>query len=41
MYHTVKEFAKEDEENVFKKFIKVEVVYYIIAFAVSFLNISI
>lgn len=41
MYHTVKEFAKDDEENVFKKFVKVEVVYFIIAFAISFLGISI
>ena len=41
MYYTVKEYTKENEEATFKKFIKVEVVYYIIAFAINFLGISI
>lgn len=40
MYHTVKEYAKEQEENALKKFIKVEAVFYAIVFAVSFLGIS-
>lgn len=42
MYHTVKSLSNEtEEENVLKKFIKVEAVYYVIVFAVSFLGISI
>lgn len=41
LYYTVKEYTKENEEATFKKFIKVVVVYYIIAFVISFLGISI
>ena len=41
MYNTVKEFVKKDnEESAFKDFVKVEAVYYIIVFAISFLGIS-
>lgn len=42
MYHTVKALNKEENElNTLKSFIKVEVVFYVIAFVVSFLGISI
>lgn len=42
MYHTIKEFVKKDSENhTFKEFVKVELVFYIIVFALSFLGISI
>lgn len=41
MYQTVKAFSDEKEENILKKFVKVEAVYYIIAFVISFLGISI
>lgn len=41
MYYTVKEFVnKESEESSLKEFIKVEAVFYIIVFAISFLGIS-
>lgn len=41
MYHTVKALSEgEDETKTLKKFIKIEVVYYVIAFAISFLGIS-
>lgn len=41
MYFTVKEFTnKDEEENALKEFVKVEVVFYIISFAISFLDIS-
>ena len=42
MYHTIKEFVKKDsEDNAFKEFVKVEIVFYIIVFALSFLGIAI
>lgn len=41
MYHTVKSLSDESEENTLKKFIKVEAVFYVIVFAISFLGISI
>ena len=42
MYFTVKAYAKEEnEENAVKKFILVEVVFYLIRFVVNFLGISI
>lgn len=41
MYFTIKEFTnKTDEESTLKEFLKVEAVFYIIAFAISFLGIS-
>lgn len=42
MYNTVKALSEETEEvDILKKFVKVEAVYYVIVFAVSFLGISI
>lgn len=41
MYFTIKEFTnKNDEESALKEFVKVEAVFYIIVFAISFLGIS-
>ncbi len=41
MYYTVKEFVKKDsEENALKEFVKVEAIFYVIVFAISFLGIS-
>lgn len=41
MYFTVKEFTnKDDEESALKEFVKVEAVFYVIVFAISFLGIS-
>lgn len=40
MYHTTKEFVnKDNEENAFKDFIKVEGIFYVIALAFTFLGI--
>ena len=42
MYFTVKAYAKEENaENAVKKFILVEAVFYVIQFAINFLDISI
>lgn len=42
MYFTVKAYAKEEnEENALKKFILVEAVFYVIRFAINFLDITI
>lgn len=41
LYHTTKEFVKKDnEENAFKDFVKVQAIYYVIVLAISFLGIS-
>ncbi len=41
MYYTVKEFVKKDsEENALKEFVKVQAIFYVIVFAISFLGIS-
>lgn len=41
LYFTIKEFTnKENEESALKEFIKVEAVFYVIVFAISFLGIS-
>lgn len=41
MYFTIKEFTnKDNEESALKEFVKVEAVFYVIVFAVSFLGIS-
>lgn len=41
MYKTIKEFTqKDDEENAFKDFVKVEAIYYVIVLAISFLGIN-
>ena len=41
MYFTIKEFTNKDtEESALKEFIKVEAVFYVIVFAISFLGIS-
>ena len=41
IYTTVKEFVKkDDEQSAFKAFVKVEAIFYVISFAISFLGIA-